>query len=65
MITLMQKFYTPKDHPHNVQKTSLAAPATRKSCTPSGQVTHNLMAYAMALQVIDTRLMGKLYLLVN
>jgi len=65
MITHMQKFYTPKDHQHNVQKTSWAPPATQEPCTPSDQVIHNLMAYAMALQVIDSRLMGKLYLLVN
>lgn len=65
MITLMQKFYTPKNHPHNVQKTSWAPPANPKPCTPSEQVIHNLMAYARALQVIDTRLLGKLNQLMN
>jgi hypothetical protein len=61
----MQKFYTPKPYKQNIQKIPLKENALPHVPGPSLQASKNLMAYAMALEVISTQALGKLYLLRN
>ncbi len=61
----MQKFYTPNDCQRNLLKSLMALAKCESAFTPPPQLVSNLMAYASAMQVVNTKLLGNIYLLMN